>query len=98
MFIQPPMSAITNVYTVPFSRTVWMCSGSSLVLVAILLLISLYCEDKFSEEDKFGPLWRRLLDVALVTLGAICQQGEFLFYLTREDTFTKIGPSTLGVA
>ncbi|KAJ2946159.1 hypothetical protein O0L34_g5090 [Tuta absoluta] len=80
VFIQPKLSYTQNLYLLSFSPAVWRC----LTVLVLLMLLALFAVarwewKKFKDEEKeLKPRTLRgnISDVAVVVLGAICQQGS----------------------
>lgn len=72
LFRRPPLSFVDNIFTLPFSRSVWLASAGLIAVMGILL------HEALNQEDSLGGqvTWS---DVALLTVGAVCQQGKELF-------------------
>lgn len=81
IFRAPPLSYVTNIFTLPFQSYVWYCTFA---LVAITFIV-IYIISKWEWTD---PLFKRdaatapytlrpeILEVALLEIGAITQQGS----------------------
>lgn len=77
MFRPPPLSNVANIYYLPFQSTVWIGSGT-IVLVSCLIIyntIRLNNRDKVTDAEEKTT---RVSDVALVGIGAVCQMGTSL--------------------
>ncbi|KAJ8873534.1 hypothetical protein PR048_024352 [Dryococelus australis] len=70
VFRQPPLSFVTNVFTLPFSQGVWLSSAGLVSVCAVALYCALNREAEQSP-SRTGVAWS---DVVLLSLGAICQQ------------------------
>ncbi|XP_033608442.1 ionotropic receptor 75a [Cryptotermes secundus] len=68
LFRRPPLSFVDNIFTLPFSRSVWLASAGLIAVMGILL------HEALNQEGSVGGqvTWS---DVALLTVGAVCQQG-----------------------
>ncbi|KAJ8873536.1 hypothetical protein PR048_024354 [Dryococelus australis] len=80
VFRQPPLSFVTNVFTLPFSQGVWLSSAGLVSVCAVALYCALNREAGQSP-SRTGVAWS---DVVLLSLGAICQQGQ------RRDRLTGV--------
>lgn len=69
VFRAPQLSSVANLYTLPFSRMVWICFGI-LVLVCLLAIYVLMRAERSSHTS--------LSDVMLLIVGAICQMSTDL--------------------
>jgi len=75
LFRRPPLSFTTNIFILPFSRAVWLVSAALIALISFLLYCAFrweFCE-KGDEQQTMN--WS---DVVLLSLGTVCQQGEYL--------------------
>jgi hypothetical protein len=70
LFRQPPLSFVENIFILPFSRSVWLASAALIVIIGVLLHGALYWEH--------GKTYVTWSDMALLTVGAVCQQGKEL--------------------
>ncbi|XP_031617481.1 ionotropic receptor 75a-like [Contarinia nasturtii] len=68
----PPLSYISNIYYLPFSGTVWLCSISLVVLCTIFIAFTLklsWCRDEGTEH-------LRASDYFLFAIASSCQMGN----------------------
>lgn len=82
VFRQPKLSYITNVFTLPFDRKVWIFA----VLMVIILTIALFCIIKWEWFRSYKLKIRKkqdetvvhssFIDVSFLAMGAVCQQGS----------------------
>jgi hypothetical protein len=70
LFRQPPLSFVDNIFILPFSRSVWLTSVALIAIVGFLLHGALNWEHMNTHVT-----WS---DMALLTVGAVCQQGKEL--------------------
>ncbi|XP_033608435.1 uncharacterized protein LOC111867100 [Cryptotermes secundus] len=70
IFRQPPLSFIMNIFTLPFSRSVWMASVAFVVVAGSALYLTVQYEER---SDRVTGS-----DITLLSLGAVCQQGTTL--------------------
>ncbi|XP_037817982.1 uncharacterized protein LOC119607912 [Lucilia sericata] len=70
MFRQPPLSAVANIFAMPFENDVWI---SLVVLVIVTICL-------FALELLFSPYNHQMdyLDCAVFVWGAMCQQGFYV--------------------
>lgn len=74
IFRQPPLSHVSNIFTLPFSTTVWI----SLCGLVILSVVVIYVLKLWEHKRGIGKNKREKVTVSdsvMVALGAICQQG-----------------------
>lgn len=83
IFRLPPLSYVTNVYTLPFDTYVWYSCFLMVAVILFVLYIIIAWEWKdphFSDEteDYAGqpPLRARIFDIFMMEVGAITQQGS----------------------
>lgn len=60
-----------NIFTLPFSRAVWLASVALIAVISFLL----YSAFRWEYREKGAMNWT---DVVLLSLGAVCQQGDCL--------------------
>lgn len=92
VFRAPQLSTVANLYTLPFSRMVWISFGV-LVLVCCVAIFVLMRAEHFKER---GRQKTSFSDVMLLTVAGICQMGTSLnarFNASRLMTVSK--PSLL---
>lgn len=74
VFRAPPLSSVANIYTLPFSRVVWICFGISALITTLFIYITMKSEIKYLDTPhKISPT-----DAILLTISAICQMGSTL--------------------
>ena len=84
LFRRPPLSYVSNLFTLPFGRSVWIAIGIFLVLVIGLLYLAMNWEWIMrSKEDTPQPHWSGNIDQVpsfsdnlLIIVGAVSQQGK----------------------
>ncbi|XP_043270441.1 glutamate receptor ionotropic, kainate 5-like [Venturia canescens] len=85
LFRRPPLSYVSNLFTLPFERSVWIAIGVLLILVIGLLYVAMKWEYSLKINNEI-PLqdWTGNSDVAptisddlLVVMGAVSQQGSY---------------------
>ncbi|XP_044733421.1 glutamate receptor U1-like [Chrysoperla carnea] len=76
VFRQPPLSYISNVYTLPFSGTVWIAQILLTALMGVILYLNLAWEK--ITRGKNDPDYQTIetSETILIVIGAICQQGS----------------------
>ncbi|XP_043514657.1 glutamate receptor 1-like [Frieseomelitta varia] len=82
IFRQPLLSSISNIFVLPFQRSVWIAIGVFLLLVLALLSVSAKWEYRRGMSANNAEYWQQfhqseltLGDSFMVVLGAIAQQG-----------------------
>nr|QJX74376.1 ionotropic receptor 3 [Ceracris kiangsu] len=86
VFRQPPLSLVSNLFTLPFSRAVWACAAALVVTCAGLLMaatrwewrrgdpqLASYLQQFQAAAAQLRDKWG---DVAMLAVGAVCQQGS----------------------
>jgi hypothetical protein len=76
MFLKPSLSEMSIIYTLPFSRTVWITYALIVVILTIALVVSMRTEQTLRPSEHDQPV--RWSDAALNSLGIVCQQGMSL--------------------
>jgi hypothetical protein len=75
---------VDNIFTLPFSRSVWLASAGLIAVMGILLHGALNWERSVSGQVTWS-------DVALFTVGAVCQQGTQLSLSQVLNKFIILG-------
>lgn len=82
IFRQPLLSTVSNIFVLPFHRSVWLAIGILILLVTVLLFISMKWEHYCGASAKSASYWHQMNpgkptfgDNLLVILGAFAQQG-----------------------
>lgn len=69
VFRAPPLSYVSNIYGLPFSSIVWICTACLVLFATVVLYLSY----------RFGPSLmtdcRSISDFMLVAIGTVCQMG-----------------------
>jgi hypothetical protein len=81
MFLKPSLSEMSIIYTLPFSRTVWITYASIVAVLTVALVISTRTEQIIAPSENYHPAsWS---DAALNSVGIVCQQGMSLVFSRR---------------
>lgn len=82
IFLAPPLSYVSNVYTRPFDTYVWYSAFALSALVSLVLYVIVkwewkndFIKTKMEKRPDIAPLRANYFDVVLMEVGAICQQG-----------------------
>ncbi|XP_060528319.1 uncharacterized protein LOC132703210 [Cylas formicarius] len=81
VFRQPKLSYVSNVYTMPFDRRVWLCIAFTIILIIATMYVLAKWEWKkkkyveFHDTSNSAELTDSLTEIVLVAFGALCQQG-----------------------
>lgn len=81
IFRAPPLSHVTNVFTLPFEAHVWYCSFALIIITFIVIYVIVKWEwtdlnfGQTTGESSY-TLRPEISDVALMEIGAITQQGS----------------------
>ncbi|KAF2901528.1 hypothetical protein ILUMI_04649 [Ignelater luminosus] len=82
IFRAPPLSYVSNIFTLPFEYMVWICFFLLTIFTALVIYIIVYFEWKnpkyLQEEDpqQVTRLRANFFDSLMVQIGGICQQGS----------------------
>nr|AVH87301.1 ionotropic receptor 13 [Holotrichia parallela] len=81
IFRAPPLSYVRNVFTLPFTRMVWYTTFLLIGLISIIIYVIVKWEWSESEfrnvlDRKQNSMRPKYIDVLLMELGAVCQQGS----------------------
>nr|XP_031835539.1 ionotropic receptor 75a-like isoform X2 [Nomia melanderi] len=80
IFRQPLLSMISNIFALPFQRSVWIAIGVFLLAVLALLYVSSKWEYRLGTSaywESLNPAQQTLSDNLMVVLGAMAQQGYY---------------------
>ncbi|XP_075217905.1 glutamate receptor ionotropic, kainate glr-3-like [Lycorma delicatula] len=69
LFRQPPLSSLKNIYTLPFSTSVWISCGVLCILIILIWILEFKLGKKHSRD------WSNPLDILTLVSGSIFQQG-----------------------
>ncbi|XP_014223725.1 glutamate receptor U1-like [Trichogramma pretiosum] len=72
IFRQPPLSFVSNLFTLPFRRSVWIAIGILLSVIVLMLLLASRWEWLTKQTHASEPT---LSDNLLLVIGAVAQQG-----------------------
>jgi hypothetical protein len=75
MFLKPSLSEMSIIYTLPFSRTVWITYALIVATLTVALVFSMRTEQSLKPSEHDHPV--RWSDAALNSIGIVCQQGIF---------------------
>jgi hypothetical protein len=74
MFLKPSLSEVSVIYTLPFSRTVWISYAILVAILTIALVFAVRMEHRLRPSDEHHPVtWS---SAALNSLGIVCEQGD----------------------
>jgi hypothetical protein len=74
MFLKPSLSEVSVIYTLPFSRTVWISYALLVATLTIGLVFAVRTERRLQPSERHHPV--RWSGAALNSLGIVCQQGN----------------------
>ncbi|XP_053981714.1 probable glutamate receptor isoform X1 [Hylaeus volcanicus] len=80
IFREPLLSTVSNIFTLPFQRSVWIAIGVFLLVVLVLLYFSTkweYVRGTSEYWESLNPAEQTLSDNLMVVLGAVAQQGYY---------------------
>ncbi|KAL0270714.1 UNVERIFIED_CONTAM: hypothetical protein PYX00_008022 [Menopon gallinae] len=90
IFVSPPLSFSSNIFTMPFDRMVWICSGAMVAISCVMLYLATKLETRttgivnvdaagnvvlLEEVGRNDALKDSFGDVLMLSVGAICNQG-----------------------
>ncbi|KDR16070.1 hypothetical protein L798_10082 [Zootermopsis nevadensis] len=73
LFLKPSLSDVSNIYTLPFSRAVWVTYLVAMAVFSYALYVTQRAESGLDESQGTQPL--SLSDSLLTVVGIICQEG-----------------------
>ena len=74
MFLKPSLSEVSVIYTLPFSRTVWLSYALLVATLTVALVFAVRAEQRLRPSQEHRPV--RWSGAALNSLGIVCQQGN----------------------
>lgn len=110
IFRAPPLSSVANLYTLPFSKGVWISFGVllSILIVAVFVLLRYQQHNATSKHDRRPTA--ALTDVVLMGVAVVCQMGStiearmsasriitFFFLLSSVFFYTSFTASIVGI-
>ncbi|GLV44411.1 yellow-c [Carabus blaptoides fortunei] len=76
VFRRPPLSYESNIFTLPFTRPLWICSFCFVMLAIVLLYYTVYWEWQYPDlEISETALKADFMEVVMLAVGALSQQG-----------------------
>lgn len=76
IFRRPPLSYTSNIYYLPLSATVWICSILLILLSAVVIYIT-YRHSVYQNSKQYSDSMR-VSDVFLIIIATVCQMGSQL--------------------
>lgn len=76
IFRKPSLSYVHNIFTLPFSRSVWISSFSLIILLILTLYFIIRYERKYNSEPNWKGLPDTISDISLMIIGYMCVQGS----------------------
>jgi hypothetical protein len=73
LFLKPSLSDVSNIYTLPFSRAVWVTYFVTMIVFSCALHITQRAESGIDDSEGTRPL--SLSDSVLTAVGIACQEG-----------------------
>jgi hypothetical protein len=73
-FLKPPLSEVTNIYTLPFSRSVWVTYTATAAVLAVALYGTARLERWVNPSRTDLPV--TFADVVLNSLAIVCSEGK----------------------
>lgn len=97
VFRRPLLSTVSNIFTLPFQRNVWIAIAVFLILVFCLLYLSIkweYYRDRLTDSaaywNQLNPNKPTVSDNLLILLGAFTQQGRETIFGNIIDLDSRI--------
>ncbi|KAJ9593926.1 hypothetical protein L9F63_014640 [Diploptera punctata] len=82
MFLRPSLSEVSNIYTLPFTRSVWLVIVALTVVLTLVLVLSQRMEKMEDHSNKETIEWG---EIVMNTMAIVCQQGT----QTPPDNFSS---------
>lgn len=73
LFLKPSLSDISNIYTLPFSRAVWVTYIVTIAVLCCALHVAQRTEGAIGDSAATRPL--SVSDSVLTVIGVVCQEG-----------------------
>ncbi|PSN34656.1 Ionotropic receptor 75c [Blattella germanica] len=75
MFLRPSLSEVSNIYTLPFTRAVWITILLLVTVLTVMLVLSLKAHIRFSPHGAEDSIWNSWSESVITTFAIVCQQG-----------------------
>ncbi|KAJ4439288.1 hypothetical protein ANN_07409 [Periplaneta americana] len=73
MFLEPSLSEISNIYTLPFSRAVWLAYFVIMIIFTVAMYVSQNAEDRLLNSKQAEPV--TMIESIFTSIAVICQEG-----------------------
>ncbi|XP_069704780.1 ionotropic receptor 75a-like [Periplaneta americana] len=73
MFLEPSLSEISNIYTLPFSRAVWLAYFVIMTIFTVAMYVSQNAEDRLLNSKQAEPV--TMIESIFTSIAVICQEG-----------------------
>ncbi|XP_069702816.1 probable glutamate receptor [Periplaneta americana] len=73
LFLKPSLSEISNIYTLPFSRAVWLAYFVIMIIFTLAMYISQNAEDRLLNSKQAEPV--TMVESIFTSIAVICQEG-----------------------
>jgi hypothetical protein len=77
-FLKPALSEVTNIYTLPFSRSVWATYTAAAAVMAVAWYATARLERRINPTGTDPPV--EFVDIATNSLAIVCSEGEYFNY------------------
>ncbi|KAJ4439290.1 hypothetical protein ANN_07411 [Periplaneta americana] len=74
IFLKPSLSDISNIYTLPFTRSVWLTYFVVLAVLTVAMFISQNAERRMDHSDSTEPT--TIADAVMTSIAVVCQEVE----------------------
>ncbi|KAJ4439289.1 hypothetical protein ANN_07410 [Periplaneta americana] len=73
LFLKPSLSEISNIYTLPFSRAVWLAYFVIMIIFTLAMYVSQNAEDRLLNSKQAEPV--TMIESIFTSIAVICQEG-----------------------
>ena len=94
MLLRPSLSEVSNIYTLPFTRAVWIAIIALTMVLTLALVLSERMEKLDELSDKETVEWG---EVVMNTMAIVCQQGNFQSLVIFNDVHMSLRPQGANV-
>lgn len=86
----PPISYVSNIYYLPFTGTVWLCSIALVVLCTVVIALTLKFHLKSGKETEH----LKMSDYFLFAVASACQMGTDIITKVLSTRISMVSPFT----
>ncbi|KAJ4439292.1 hypothetical protein ANN_07413 [Periplaneta americana] len=76
IFLKPSLSDISNIYTLPFTPSVWLTYFVVLAILTVAMFIVQNTESRMNDSDTTEPM--SIPEAVITSISVVCQEGELV--------------------